>query len=56
MQHFSAYIDGAFTDGEARFLSTDPATGEPWAEMPESREAEVDRAVSAAERANCARK
>jgi len=51
MQHFQYYIDGAFCDGEASFPSVDPATGEPWAEMPEAREADVDRAVQAAHRA-----
>lgn len=48
---FQQYIDGAFEDGEARFASLDPATGTVWAEMPEAREASVDRAVAAAGRA-----
>ena len=48
---FQQYIDGAFEDGEARFASLDPATGTPWAEMPEAREGDVDRAVAAAARA-----
>lgn len=51
MRRFQAYIDGAFEDGAARFASLDPATAQTWAEMPEAREAEVDRAVGAAERA-----
>ncbi len=51
MRSFQAYIDGAFEDGAARFLSLDPSTGIAWAEMPESREADVDRAVAAADRA-----
>jgi acyl-CoA reductase-like NAD-dependent aldehyde dehydrogenase len=51
MRRFSAYIDGAFVDGEGRFESIDPATGTPWADMPESREADVERAVTAADRA-----
>lgn len=51
MQRFQLYIDGTFQDGEARFDSLDPATGEVWAEMPEAREADVDRAVEAADRA-----
>lgn len=51
MRAFEAYIDGAFVPGEAQFESLDPATGTPWARMPESRAADVDRAVSAAERA-----
>ncbi|MGV1950181.1 aldehyde dehydrogenase [Agrobacterium vitis] len=48
MQRFQLYIDGAFSDGEARFESLDPATGEVWADMPEAREADVNRAVDAA--------
>ncbi len=51
MQTFQQYIDGAFDDGSARFDSIDPATGAVWASMPEAREADVDRAVTAAERA-----
>ncbi|MGV2125364.1 aldehyde dehydrogenase [Agrobacterium vitis] len=48
MQRFQLYIDGAFSDGEARFESLDPATGEVWADMPEAREGDVNRAVEAA--------
>jgi (Z)-2-((N-methylformamido)methylene)-5-hydroxybutyrolactone dehydrogenase len=51
MQSFEQYIDGAFEAGSARFDSIDPATGEVWASMPEAREADVDRAVKAAEQA-----
>ncbi len=51
MQQFQQYIDGAFSDGTAQFDSVDPATGKPWARMPEARRADVDRAVLAAERA-----
>lgn len=51
MDQFQLYIDGAFLDGAATFESLDPATGTPWALMPEAREAEVDRAVQAAHRA-----
>ncbi|MCG5481319.1 aldehyde dehydrogenase [Sinorhizobium alkalisoli] len=51
MQRFQCYIDGEFADGEARFESIDPATGLAWAEMPEAREADVDRAVEAARNA-----
>jgi aldehyde dehydrogenase (NAD+) len=51
MQRFQYYIDGEFLDGEARFQSIDPSTGDVWTEMPEAREADVDRAVDAAERA-----
>ncbi|MCV3769032.1 aldehyde dehydrogenase [Rhizobium sp. TRM95796] len=51
MQRFQLYINGQFEDGGGRFSSVDPATGEAWADMPEAREAEVDRAVNAADRA-----
>ena len=51
MQRFQYYIDGEFLDGEARFQSIDPSTGDVWTEMPEAREVDVDRAVDAAERA-----
>jgi aldehyde dehydrogenase (NAD+) len=51
MQRFQCYINGEFADGEARFESIDPATGRAWAEMPEAREADVDRAVGAAHNA-----
>ncbi|MDH2328094.1 aldehyde dehydrogenase [Cereibacter sp. SYSU M97828] len=51
MQRFQQYIDGTFSDAEATFQSLDPATAQPWAEMPEAREGEVDRAVRAARRA-----
>lgn len=51
MRRFQHYIDGVFSDGEARFESVDPATGKAWADMPEARETDVDRAVEAAHRA-----
>ncbi|RRN75411.1 aldehyde dehydrogenase [Agrobacterium deltaense] len=51
MRSFQCYIDGRFEDGEARFASLDPASGTAWAEMPESREADVGRTVEAAHRA-----
>ncbi|UXS42028.1 aldehyde dehydrogenase [Agrobacterium tumefaciens] len=51
MRNFQCYIDGRFEDGEGRFASLDPASGAAWAEMPESREADVGRAVEAAHRA-----
>ncbi len=54
MQSFEQYIDGAF---EARAppasTSIDPATGQVWASMPEAREVDVDRAVTAAETGAC---
>jgi (Z)-2-((N-methylformamido)methylene)-5-hydroxybutyrolactone dehydrogenase len=51
MRQFQQYINGIFEDGAALFASIDPATGQPWAMMPEAREPEVNRAVDAAEQA-----
>lgn len=51
MEQFQHYIDGCFEDGTAQFESLDPATGRPWALMPEARTDDVNRAVDAAERA-----
>ncbi|WP_083097102.1 aldehyde dehydrogenase [Pseudophaeobacter leonis] len=49
MQQFQQYIGGRFDAGTAQFDSLDPATGQVWARMPEAREADVTRAVQAAE-------
>ncbi|CDM60405.1 MULTISPECIES: aldehyde dehydrogenase [Rhizobium] len=51
MRRFQHYIDGEFSDGEACYSSIDPASGTVWAEMPEAREGDVDRAVNAADKA-----
>ncbi|MFW8634756.1 aldehyde dehydrogenase [Cribrihabitans pelagius] len=51
MQTFQQYIGGAFEDASATFESLDPATGNPWAQMPAASVADVDRAVTAAEAA-----
>ncbi|NBZ86913.1 aldehyde dehydrogenase [Stagnihabitans tardus] len=51
MDEFHLYIDGAFVPGAATFPSLDPATGEPWALMPEARAPQVNAAVEAAHRA-----
>lgn len=51
MERFRHYIDGAFEDAGRTFESLDPATGAPWATMPEASAADVDRAVRAAHRA-----
>jgi acyl-CoA reductase-like NAD-dependent aldehyde dehydrogenase len=48
---FQLYIDGAFADAVQTFESIDPATGEAWAIMPAASEADVERAVEAADRA-----
>lgn len=51
MDRFSLYIDGAFSEGAGYFDSLDPATGQPWAQMAEAREEEVNLAVAAADSA-----
>ncbi|MGO6996052.1 aldehyde dehydrogenase [Rhizobium leguminosarum] len=51
MRRFQHYIDGEFSDGKASYPSIDPASGAIWAEMPEAREGDVDRAVNAADKA-----
>ncbi|WP_322071863.1 aldehyde dehydrogenase [Paraburkholderia bannensis] len=48
---FQLYIDGQFEPGAASFGSINPATGQVWAQMPEARTDEVNRAVTAASRA-----
>ena len=53
MQRFQQYIGGVFEDGAASFASLDPATGQPWALMPEASAADVGRAVDAAWDAFC---
>lgn len=55
MDRFQHYIDGVFEEGTGRFESLDPASGRPWALMPEARAADVNRAVEAAHRAFHAR-
>lgn len=51
MQQFQQYIDGVFADGQSRFDSIDPATGQVWAQMPDAGEVGVEQAVAAAEQA-----
>ncbi|WNJ94017.1 aldehyde dehydrogenase [Bosea sp. 685] len=51
MPRFQLYIDGAFVDAAEAFESLDPATGTAWALMPAAGEAEINRAVEAADRA-----
>ncbi|WP_414447989.1 aldehyde dehydrogenase [Burkholderia sp. 22PA0099] len=48
---FQLYIDGQFEAGAATFGSVNPATGQVWAQMPEARTEQVERAVEAASRA-----
>ena len=53
LKSYRLYIDGEWCDAERgkTFGPVEPATGRPWARMPEASEAGVDRAVDAAERA-----
>lgn len=48
---FQNYVDGCFIDADDTFDSIDPASGRPWAIMPAASAEDVDRAVSAADRA-----
>lgn len=53
LERFEMYIDGQWSEAEGgmTFESLNPATGRPWALMPAASEADVDRAVCAADRA-----
>ncbi len=48
---YQLYVDGAFIDSAETFLSLDPSTELPWAEMPKASADETSRAVEAAHRA-----
>lgn len=50
MESFKLYIDGQFEEGAAQFMSLDPSTAQPWAEIAEARSEQVNRAVEAAAR------
>ena len=51
LPRFQLFIDGAYIDAAETFESLDPATGKAWAIMPAASEADVNRAVEAADRA-----
>ena len=53
MQHYQMFIDGEWCDAQdgATLESINPATGEVWATAAVAGEAEVNRAVAAADRA-----
>ncbi|MDP6969867.1 MAG: aldehyde dehydrogenase family protein, partial [Gammaproteobacteria bacterium] len=51
MQAFQQYINGQFSTASNSFESMDPATGKPWATMPEARTEDVNTAVEAAHQA-----
>ena len=53
LKSFQMLIDGEWVDAAdgGKFLSINPTTGSAWAEIPEATESDVDRAVTAAQRA-----
>ena len=53
LKTYQLYIDGEWCDAEGgkTFESIEPSTATPWALMPEASEADVNRAVDAADRA-----
>ena len=50
LRRFKYFADNAWHDpaGGSWFESENPATGEVWAEVPDCRKADIDRAVAAA--------
>ncbi len=53
LRRYGLYVDGAYIDAEAGewFDTSDPVSGEVWAQIPRGRAADADRAVTAAHRA-----
>jgi len=53
MQRYQMYIDGRHVDASSGqfFVSENPYTGEPWAEIPRGNQADVEAAVQAAHKA-----
>ena len=53
LKQYQMYVDGQWVDARnsKTFESLNPATGEPWASIPEASASDVDRAVKAAHRA-----
>ncbi len=53
MQRYQMYIDGRYIDASSGqfFVSENPYTGKPWAEMPRGNQADVEAAVQAAHKA-----
>ena len=51
LTRYQMYINGEWVDAEngATFTSVNPATGQTWAEVPEASEADINRAVEAAQ-------
>ena len=51
MKQFKHYINGQFSNGSRQIESLNPASGKPWAIVPEATEDDVNQAVEAAENA-----
>ena len=53
IKKYKMFIDGEWVHSESRktFQSLNPENNEPWAEVPEANEKDVDKAVKAAQKA-----
>ena len=53
LKKYKMYIDGEWVDSESKkiFKTLNPETNEPWAEVPEANEKDIDKAVKAAQKA-----
>ena len=53
LKQYKMFIDGEWTDSESKkkFQTLNPENNEPWAEVPEANEKDVDKAVKAAQKA-----
>ena len=53
LKQYKMFIDGEWVDSESKktFQSLNPENNEPWVEVPEASEEDVDKAVKAAQKA-----
>ena len=53
LKKYKMFIDGEWVDSESKktFKTLNPETNEPWAEVPEANEKDIDKAVKAAQKA-----
>ena len=53
LKKYKMFINGEWTDSESKktFQTLNPENNEPWAEVPEASEKDVDKAVKAAQKA-----
>ena len=53
IKKYKMFIDGDWVDSESKktFKTLNPETNEPWAEVPEANEKDIDKAVKAAQKA-----